>query len=133
MAQERGSARVSVTAVVMMVAMAMVLHCGRAKTYTVGDGQNGWTTNVNKSKWAKANLQGKTSFKAGDILVFKYTNIHNLVEVSKKGYDSCTTAGQKFSKTSGNDKITLSKGPHYYICSKPGHCTSGMKIAVTAN
>ncbi|KAL6515175.1 hypothetical protein OROHE_018807 [Orobanche hederae] len=129
MAQERGSARVSVTAVVMMVAMAMVLHCEVAEgaTYTVG-GTSGWTYNMPSSNWAK----GKT-FKSGDTLVFKYTNIHNLVEVSKKGYDSCTTAGQKFSKTSGNDKIKLSKGPHYYICSKPGHCASGMKIAVTAN
>jgi uncharacterized cupredoxin-like copper-binding protein len=33
---------------------------------------------------------------------------------------------------SGNDRVTLARGTNYFICSIPGHCQSGMKIAVTA-
>ncbi|KQJ82598.1 hypothetical protein BRADI_5g09958v3 [Brachypodium distachyon] len=34
--------------------------------------------------------------------------------------------------TSGDDRITLSRGMTFFICGKPGHCERGMKIAVTA-
>ncbi|KAF5955145.1 hypothetical protein HYC85_008001 [Camellia sinensis] len=95
-------------------------------TYTVG-GAGGWTFNL--SNWPK----GK-SFKAGDVLVFNYDpTAHNVVAVDRGGYGSCTTpASAKVYKT-GMDRISLAKGPNYFICNFAGHCQSGMKIAVNAS
>ncbi|KAK4339946.1 hypothetical protein RND71_041408 [Anisodus tanguticus] len=93
-------------------------------TYNVGDGA-GWT--LGASNWPN----GKT-FKTGDILVFKYPKgVHNVVIVNKANYDNCNASGKTFS--SGNDSISLGKGTNYFICGIPGHCSGGLKMAVTAN
>nr|CAD1837612.1 unnamed protein product [Ananas comosus var. bracteatus] len=75
-----------------------------AATYLVGDG-NGWTFNA--VNWPN----GKT-FRAGDILVFNYNPLsHNVVAVDGNGYNGCAipTGARVF--TSGNDRITLGRGP----------------------
>jgi hypothetical protein len=62
--------------------------------------------------------------------VFKYdSSAHNVVPVSAAGYKGCTAPGGGANKVynSGNDR-----GTNYFICSIPGHCQSGMKIAVNA-
>ncbi|KAK4438269.1 Chemocyanin [Sesamum alatum] len=122
----RGSALV-VGVVVVTVALAVVFQCevAEAATYTVGDA-GGWSFNV--ATWPK----GKR-FRAGDTLVFNYNSgIHNVVAVNKAGYQGCTTpSGAKVYQT-GNDQIKLRKGPNFFICTIPGHCQAGMKIAVTA-
>jgi hypothetical protein len=61
-------------------------------------------------------------------IVFKYdSSAHNVVPVNAAGYNGCTApSGAKVYK-SGNDR-----GTNYFICSIPGHCQSGMKIAVNA-
>uniref|UniRef100_A0A453MIF0 Phytocyanin domain-containing protein n=1 Tax=Aegilops tauschii subsp. strangulata TaxID=200361 RepID=A0A453MIF0_AEGTS len=48
-------------------------------------------------------------------------------------YKACAkpAKGAKVYK-SGADRVTLNRGTNYFICSIPGHCQSGMKIAVTA-
>jgi hypothetical protein len=55
--------------------------------------------------------------------------------VSKGGYRRCIVSprGRPPVYTSGHDAITLPRGTHYFICSKPGHCAAGMKLAVTAS
>ncbi|KAK6135417.1 hypothetical protein DH2020_030836 [Rehmannia glutinosa] len=126
MSKGRGSALVVAT-VVVMISMVVVFQCevAEAAIYTVGGG-GGWTFNV--AAWPK----GKR-FKAGDTLVFNYNPaIHNVVAVNKGGYNSCTTPrGAKVYQT-GKDQIKLVKGPNFFICNIPGHCQSGMKIAINA-
>ncbi|WJX24510.1 hypothetical protein P8452_13609 [Trifolium repens] len=98
----------------------------RADTYIVGDNK-GWSFGV--QNWTA----GKT-FKAGDVLVFKYTRvIHNVVVVDESHYNSCSAFGGSHYYFSGSTNITLTKGANYFICGTPGHCLLGMKIAVNAN
>lgn len=70
-----------------------------------------------------------------DRAVFNYTpEVHNVVRVNEYGYNSCVALGGSKFYESGADRITLAKGPNYFICSIPGHCNSGMmKIALNAN
>lgn len=56
-----------------------------------------------------------------------------MVAVSKEDYDSCSSTGGAKVYQSGKDRIKLSKGSNYFICTLPGHCQSGMKIAITAS
>ncbi|KAK2663533.1 hypothetical protein Ddye_002107 [Dipteronia dyeriana] len=120
--QGRGSAMLATVLVSLLVVQ---LEVAQAATYTVG-GAGGWTFNV--VGWTN----GK-QFKAGDVLVFKYSPaIHNVVAVNQAGYKACLTPrGAKVYKT-GKDQIKLSKGPNFFICNFTGHCEGGMKIAVTA-
>ncbi|KAK3002107.1 hypothetical protein RJ639_021716 [Escallonia herrerae] len=123
MSQGRGSA----VATLMVMSLLVLLYCevAEAATYTVGDA-GGWTFNV--VGWPK----GKR-FRAGDILQFNYNpSFHNVVGVGKVGYSTCKTLrGAKVYQT-GNERIRLVKGQNFFICNFPGHCESGMKIAVTA-
>lgn len=65
--------------------------------------------------------------------VFKYdSTAHNVVVVNAAGYKGCSAPRGAKVYTSGNDRVTLARGTNYFICSIPGHCQSGMKIAVTA-
>ncbi|KAJ1697297.1 hypothetical protein LUZ63_005809 [Rhynchospora breviuscula] len=97
----------------------------QAATHVVG-GRHGWTFNV--VDWPT----GKT-FYAGDVLVFKYNPLfHNVVAVDSDGYNNCTISSDAKELKSGKDRITLSTGTSYFICSRFDHCTVGMKIAVTA-
>ncbi|KAF5775148.1 putative Phytocyanin domain, cupredoxin [Helianthus annuus] len=118
MAKGRGSALV---AMVVSCLLLVTLQCelAHAATYVVGDG-NGWTFNV--AGWEK----GK-NFNAGDVL-----GAHNVVVVSKAGYDRCTTTPSDKVYTSGKDQITLVKGLNNFICSFAGHCPS-MKIEIFAS
>jgi hypothetical protein len=130
MAQGGGSARVvnkNVLVGGLLLLLLCVLQCVsvvEGATYTVG-GRQGWGFQTNS--WTA----GKR-FRAGDTLVFNYNpSVHNLVVVGAGAYRSCSTGGSR-PLTSGSDKVTLRKGVNYFICSIPGHCTSGMKIAVPA-
>ncbi|KAK1265931.1 hypothetical protein QJS04_geneDACA014563 [Acorus gramineus] len=125
MAQGRGSASVGVVFGAVLLCLLLHSEVARAAIYTVGDG-GGWTFNT--VSWPR----GKR-FRAGDVLVFKYNpSVHNVVAVDGRSYSSCgTPRGAKIYK-SGNDRITLARGTSYFICNLPGHCQSGMKIAVTA-
>ncbi|KAJ1290042.1 hypothetical protein BS78_02G211800 [Paspalum vaginatum] len=101
-----------------------------ATTYNVGDSQ-GWTTGgVDYSTWAS----GK-SFAVGDTLLFRYVSkAHSVTEVSKSGYDSCSGTNALSDDESGATTVTLAApGTRYFICNVPGHCASGMKLAVTVS
>ncbi|KAM0837086.1 hypothetical protein ACQ4PT_061897 [Festuca glaucescens] len=114
------------------VVLALVLLCGllhgelaESTVYTVGD-SGGWT--FGSGSWS----QGK-SFRAGDVLLFKYApGAHNVVAVDAAGYNSCSAPGGAVRYSSGNDRVTLSRGTSFFICGVPGHCAAGMKMAVTA-
>ncbi|VAI23754.1 unnamed protein product [Triticum turgidum subsp. durum] len=117
-------------AVVMALALALagMVATSSAAVYQVG-GSSGWTIlgNVNYADWA-----GKQSFKVGDVIEFKYPQgIHNVLEVNKADYSSCTNSTPIATHTSGDDKVTIkSPGHRFFICGVPGHCTAGQKLNV---
>jgi len=52
--------------------------------------------------------------------------------VDVNGYNSCNPSKASKSFHSGHDQVTLAQGTTYFICSFPGHCQQGMKIAINA-
>ncbi|XP_016462724.2 blue copper protein [Nicotiana tabacum] len=97
-----------------------------ATVYTVGDSA-GWAMGVDYSTWAT----GKT-FNVGDSLVFNYPSGHTVDEVSASDYQSCTAGNAITSDKSGATTISLkTAGTHYFTCGAMGHCSGGMKLAVT--
>ncbi|KAL5215864.1 hypothetical protein ABZP36_007265 [Zizania latifolia] len=97
-----------------------------AKDYTVGD-SSGWAPGVDYNAWAK----GKTLY-IGDTLLFQYNGAHTVAEVSAADHSSCSASNPLRSYKDGTTIITLTKpGTRYFICGTTGHCTSGMKLAVT--
>ncbi|XP_058735780.1 basic blue protein-like [Vicia villosa] len=120
MALGRGSALV-----LLLCFFVLNSELAHAVTYTVG-GKGGWTFNT--VGWPN----GKR-FRAGDTLVFNYSpSAHNVVAVNKAAYDGCSTPRGAKVYRSGKDQIRLARGQNYFICNFPGHCQSGMKIAVNA-
>lgn len=57
--------------------------------------------------------------------------VHNVVAVDEIGYSSCTAPRGAKVFDSGMDEIKLSRGHNFFICTLPGHCQAGMKIAIT--
>ena len=113
-----------------LLALLVVAGCAwmaAATSYTVGEAK-GWVTGVDYSGWTS----GK-SFAVGDTLVFSYVSkVHTVTEVSQGGYTSCSGSNELANDDSGATTVTLATpGTHYYICKIPGHCASGMKLAVT--
>jgi hypothetical protein len=67
------------------------------------------------------------------IAVFNYgSEEHTVTEVRKRDYFACAGGSALSSDRSGSTNVTLTgPGTRYFICDIPGHCTIGMKIAVT--
>ncbi|KAK6233742.1 hypothetical protein QUC31_006148 [Theobroma cacao] len=59
--------------------------------------------------------------------------MHNAAVVDIQGYKSCFASPTFKVYSIGNDAIKLSKGRNYFICSIPGHCDRGLKIAIDAS
>lgn len=68
----------------------------------------------------------------GLLAAFRYPQgIHNVLEVKKADYDSCTNSSPIATHTSGDDKITIkSPGHRFFICGVPGHCAAGQKVNI---
>ncbi|KAL8126486.1 blue copper protein-like [Apium graveolens] len=97
------------------------------KDYTVGD-SSGWTLTGDYKTWAT-----DKTFSVGDNLIFKYGSGHTVDEVSSGDFSSCTVGNSISTDSSGSTTIPLkTAGPHYFICGVIGHCSGGMKLAVTA-
>ena len=102
-----------------------------AATYNVGEPGGAWDLTTNYTNWV-----AQKRFHPGDQIVFKYSaQRHDVVEVNKAGYDSCSTSTSIATHTTGNDVIPLtSTGTRYFICGFPGHCTTtgtgNMKIQI---
>ncbi|OAY70551.1 Chemocyanin [Ananas comosus] len=95
----------------LMLCICLLNHINvvESTSYNVGDG-GGWTFGV--SNWPNG--------------------LHNVVVVDANGYKSCKAPSGSKVYDSGDDQITLNQGDSYFICSIPGHCDGGMKIAVHA-
>nr|GMC93983.1 blue copper protein-like [Ipomoea batatas] len=51
--------------------------------------------------------------------------------VSKSAFDSCSGSSPISTESTGPARIALATpGQHFYICTFPGHCSGGMKLAV---
>ncbi|CAN6203885.1 unnamed protein product [Urochloa humidicola] len=112
---------------VAAVMAAALFGAASAATYNVGEPGGSWDLRTNYGDWAASKR-----FHPGDQLVFKYSpQAHDVLEVSKADYDSCSTARPMGTHNSGNDAIALtSAGTRYFICGFPGHCAAGMKLQV---
>ncbi|KAH7668598.1 Cupredoxins domain-containing protein [Dioscorea alata] len=112
-------------ALLLVVAAAPAL----ATDYTVGDSQQ-WNLGVNYSTW----VSGKT-FKVGDNLVFTYSkSSHDVAEVNKADYGSCSKNNIIKTYNDGNTTIALNTtGSRYFICSFSDHCSQGMKLEVSVS
>ncbi|KAF4398742.1 hypothetical protein G4B88_028105 [Cannabis sativa] len=110
-------------------AVAMFQSSVVATTYTVGDSTS-WS--IPSSPNAYSTWAAGKSFKVGDILVFNFmSGQHDVAEVTKANYDSCSGTNPISRQTSSPLSITLQKtGGHYYICTVPGHCNAGQKLAI---
>ncbi|XP_062078096.1 cucumber peeling cupredoxin-like [Humulus lupulus] len=121
--------RLSMVLFAALATVAMLQSSAVATTYTVGDSTTWSIPSIPNaySTWAA----GK-SFKVGDILVFNFmSGQHDVVEVKKTNYDSCSGANPISRQTSSPASITLQKtGDHYYICTVTGHCSAGQKLAI---
>ncbi|XP_054799353.1 basic blue protein-like [Prosopis cineraria] len=121
----RGGAARTLAPGMLLLCLLLQLHAANAATYTVG-GSGGWS--FNSDTWAK----GKR-FRAGDVLVFNYdATMHNVVALNRNGYKSCSAPAGARVLSSGKDQIRLAHGQNYFICGNPGHCQSGMRLAINA-
>ncbi|KAK1298133.1 hypothetical protein QJS10_CPB14g01079 [Acorus calamus] len=109
--------------------MAAVVAVSAATTHEVG-GSAGWSIPANSTIYP--NWAATQTFLVGDSLHFTFTTgAHDVLEVSKSNYDSCTNSNPINSQTTGPATLTLSTtGAHYYICGFPSHCSVGQKLSV---
>jgi hypothetical protein len=65
--------------------------------------------------------------------VFDYPSAeHAVTEVGKNDYFACAGGSALSNDRSGSTNVTLTgPGTRYFICNIPGHCTIGMRLAVT--
>ncbi|RWW30972.1 hypothetical protein BHE74_00013716 [Ensete ventricosum] len=115
----------------MATALLQCLAVGAATSHTVG-GSSGWTIPPNATlypDWAASQ-----TFAVGDTLVFDFvTGTHDVMEVAKSDYESCSAANPIGSTiTTGPATVSItSTGEHYYICGFTGHCAAGQKLSIT--
>ncbi|KAK1259257.1 hypothetical protein QJS04_geneDACA005649 [Acorus gramineus] len=113
-------AKALIWSVVVVVLMAFAASVSAVTTHDVG-GSTGWTIPSDSKTY--------TNWVAG----FTFpTGSHNVMEVSKSDYDSCTTTAPiGGTKTTGPATLSLSTaGMHYYICGFPQHCSAGQKLSI---
>jgi plastocyanin len=116
------------TRALLAIAMAAaVLGTALGASYTVGAPRGSWDTQTNYVQWTSS-----IKFLAGDQVLFRYSRAaHNVVEVSKADYDSCSASSPIASFQTGNDIVPLTgAGSRYFICGVPGHCDGGMKVRI---
>ncbi|OEL18204.1 hypothetical protein BAE44_0020779 [Dichanthelium oligosanthes] len=110
-----------------LVAVVAVMEAAAAATYTVGAPDGLWDMQTDYAQWVKTR-----TFHPGDKIMFTYSaELHDVVEVTKVGYDACSSANNISAFRTGNDVVALTAvGTRYFLCGLTGHCDSGMKIRV---
>ncbi|KAF0931472.1 hypothetical protein E2562_004595 [Oryza meyeriana var. granulata] len=110
---------------VAVAAMAALAQLAAAVVHPVG-GNGAWDTTGNYNAWSASR-----KFSQGDSILFTYPSSHDVVEVTKAGYDACSPANAIASFTGGSTTVKLdAPGKRYFICGVPGHCAAGMKLEV---
>ncbi|KAE9596393.1 hypothetical protein Lal_00048820 [Lupinus albus] len=102
---------------IMLLFCMFVFHSEitHAEIYTVG-GAAGWSPYVR-------NWPIDKYFKNGDQFVFKYNpKLYNVVKVDQAGYNACDVKNAIAVYKSGNDRVTLQSGVHFFICGIGDNC-----------
>ncbi|XP_077242160.1 uclacyanin 1-like [Tasmannia lanceolata] len=117
----------TLTTFVGLAILAVLANLATGANIIVGAPNGAWDLTTNLQTWASSQ-----KFSVGDSLIFQYSAVqHNVLEVTKAAYDSCTASNPLQSHTGGNTNIPLSSpGKRYFICGIPGHCQAGMKLEV---
>ncbi|XP_059459231.1 uclacyanin-3-like [Corylus avellana] len=90
-------------------------------------GSTGWNQAGDYVTWAAGE-----KFVVGDTLLFTYDSSHKVDVVSQADYTACNSGNAINSYQDGNTTVALSTaGSMYFICPTAGHCSGGMKLAVT--
>ncbi|VFQ64268.1 unnamed protein product [Cuscuta campestris] len=105
---------------------------GVPQTYTVGD-YSGWIIPRPGEDSLYQTWVANKTFKVGDSLVFNFTTgRHNVAEVSRSSFNSCSTTAA--ANTTGPVTIRIrTTGEHYYICTVGPHCSLGQKLAINVS
>ncbi|KAJ3693638.1 hypothetical protein LUZ60_009118 [Juncus effusus] len=116
----------SIKAFLAIMAIMVIADVAMGKNYTVGAPAGSWDLATNFSAW----VADKT-FYTGDNLIFSYTSAHDVAEVSKYDYASCSGSSPISTDKSGKTVFSLTKaGTRYFICAVPSHCKSGMLVKI---
>ncbi|GAB2289197.1 hypothetical protein Dimus_023500 [Dionaea muscipula] len=111
--------------------VAVLLRLASAETVHVVGGTTGWTFPSSTSVYS--DWVATQKFQVGDILEFNFaTGQHSVATVSKSNYVACNTTSPLALQTTGPVNITVKSGTQYFICTYPGHCAAGQKLAVIA-
>ncbi|XP_002968266.2 mavicyanin [Selaginella moellendorffii] len=116
----------SLSLVLGLVLGFLVRFAASAALYKVGDNL-GWNLNVNYTQWA-----AKYPFALGDSVVFVFSGSHSVLMVNEIDYVLCNIHNPVQSLLSGR-AITLAARKNFFICGIPGHCITGMKVAIYAS
>ncbi|KAG5396713.1 hypothetical protein IGI04_018527 [Brassica rapa subsp. trilocularis] len=113
----------------LIVVLSLIGLSHAASFYEVGD-FNGWTTKMGVAYY-KTWSSSKT-FYVGDALIFQYNkDIHNVIEVNFRDYESCNPNSALARYKSEYEPVKLNRTGHYYfICAFTGHCEAGQKLEV---
>nr|GMD37799.1 uclacyanin 1-like [Ipomoea batatas]GMD61561.1 uclacyanin 1-like [Ipomoea batatas] len=116
------------TLMMSLAAISMVVGSAMAANHTVGGPNGGWDTSTNLQSWASSE-----TFTVGDNLIFTYSPMHDVNEVSKADYDSCTSANPLSTNSGGSTVVPLTAaGKRYFICGTMGHSPSPSTPSATA-
>ncbi|KAK6156494.1 hypothetical protein DH2020_010742 [Rehmannia glutinosa] len=117
----------------LLIALSsLVIGCG-ADTYSVGNDM-GWTVPPGGDS-AYRNWAAREDFELGDQIIFRWIGTHNVVQVTREGYDNCSATNYNMTlspvHTSSPTTFTLnSTAPHYFICTVDSHCRLGQRVTV---
>ncbi|KAJ9163087.1 hypothetical protein P3X46_022797 [Hevea brasiliensis] len=114
---------------VAIVTAGLSVKGAEAAVFVVGD-TFGWQIPTNStfySSWASSH-----NFSVGDTLLFNFTTgVHDVANVTLDAYTNCNASNTLTVINTGPANVPLTAtGMHYYICTFPGHCSSGQKLAV---
>ncbi|KAJ4792240.1 Early nodulin-like protein 1 [Rhynchospora pubera] len=113
-------------AFIVLLAIAALADVAVCENYTVGAPNGSWDLNTNYEEWVK-----DLNFYAGDFLIFRYTSFHDVAEVTKDVYTSCSSSQTISIDKSGTTIFELKEaGTRYFICAVPTHCSGGMKVQI---
>ncbi|KAJ1698170.1 hypothetical protein LUZ63_006682 [Rhynchospora breviuscula] len=113
-------------AFIALLAIAALADVAVCENYTVGAPNGSWDLSTNYEEWVK-----DLKFYAGDFLIFRYTSFHDVAEVSKDVYTSCSSSQTISIDKSGTTIFELKEaGTRYFICAVPTHCSGGMKVQI---
>ncbi|KAG9150929.1 hypothetical protein Leryth_003058 [Lithospermum erythrorhizon] len=115
----------------LLTSATILFHlCEAGTIHIVGD-TLGWNTPSDLTTYTTWAADKK--FMVGDALVFNFAPArHDVQEVKKESYDTCSSQnliGPAIMLSPANISLTA-KGKHYYICTFPGHCQDGQKLAI---